>query len=298
MATGTITANLNGGDSVTADDNLVFNIYGSTDGYTTPIHTTGAASVDDDVTIVDDVVTIENVDVGVETDFKISSVDQAVNESELSDAYSIAEADLVDELGADLLVWLKDSTDVENLTNDGTKASAWLDASGNNRNAVQATGTKQPLLDAKGLLFDGDDDGMTVTISLTAFEIYFVWAAVSATATDRLFDFAGSSRVIIKQVNSNTINLYSYINSANVNDSGGYVLDTLSVTGVIVDNASSSINGNALDIGGVGNMTSFVLANRPEGTAGGNIILKEVVVTNLLDSSKRTAVINRLNSLL
>ena len=88
MAIKIFTANLNGGDAITADNDLIFKIYGLADSYTTPIHTSGSHTSDADVTVTGDVVVIENVEVGAETDFKISAIDEASNESILSDAFS------------------------------------------------------------------------------------------------------------------------------------------------------------------------------------------------------------------
>lgn len=90
MATASITATLNGGDLVTPKNDLIFKIYGSTDGYTTPIKTTGSHTSDADVTVTGDSVTINNVNVGAETLFKITALDAAANESIKSDAYDTA----------------------------------------------------------------------------------------------------------------------------------------------------------------------------------------------------------------
>lgn len=92
MATASITATLNGGDAVTADNDLIFKIYGSADGYTTPIKTTGSHTSDADVTVTGDSVTINNVNVGAETLFKITALDAAANESVKSDAYDATPA--------------------------------------------------------------------------------------------------------------------------------------------------------------------------------------------------------------
>lgn len=88
MAIKTFIANLNGGDVVTPDNDLIYKIYGLADSYTTPIITTGSHNSDANVTVTAGTVTITNVDVGAETIFKISSVDQAANESILSAAFS------------------------------------------------------------------------------------------------------------------------------------------------------------------------------------------------------------------
>ena len=80
-----ITANLNGGDLVTPDNELTYKIYGSADNYASAIATLGSAVNDAKVSVLNGVVTIINVDVGNETSFKISSIDLNGNESVLSD---------------------------------------------------------------------------------------------------------------------------------------------------------------------------------------------------------------------
>lgn len=90
MAIKTFTADLNGGDAITADNDLIYKIYGSTDGYVTAIHSSGSHNTDANVTVTAGVVVVSNVDVGAETLFKISSIDEAANESILSPEFSTA----------------------------------------------------------------------------------------------------------------------------------------------------------------------------------------------------------------
>jgi len=79
------TANINGGDGITPNDKLTFRIYGGLDGFKRPIKVTGTSTNDSDVSITADVVEIDNIKIGVETLFKIASVDEARNESIISD---------------------------------------------------------------------------------------------------------------------------------------------------------------------------------------------------------------------
>jgi hypothetical protein len=81
-----IIANLNGGDLVTSNNELTYKIYGSSDNFSTPIATLGSATNDEKVIITNGVVTINNVDVGTENNFKITAIDSAGNESELSES--------------------------------------------------------------------------------------------------------------------------------------------------------------------------------------------------------------------
>jgi chitodextrinase len=86
----TISGNLNGGDNLTANANLTYNVYGGMDGYVTPIDTFGSHVTDPDVTVVGDTITLTNVDdSGGDTTFRFSVLDAAGNESALSDPESI-----------------------------------------------------------------------------------------------------------------------------------------------------------------------------------------------------------------
>lgn len=82
----TLIANLNGGDAITADSDLTYKIYNDTDSYSVA-EAFGSHTSDSDVSVAAGVVTITNVTEpsGV-TAYKISSVDEAGNESTLSDA--------------------------------------------------------------------------------------------------------------------------------------------------------------------------------------------------------------------
>ena len=87
MAYATITVNLNGGDETTLDTDLTYKVYGSADGYTTAIATLGSATSDPNVSVAAGVATLF-CDVGTETTFKVTTIDEALNESEQSDLYS------------------------------------------------------------------------------------------------------------------------------------------------------------------------------------------------------------------
>lgn len=82
----TIIADLNGGDAITPDNLLIFKIYGNIDGFAFPIDTFGSDVSDADVTVSAGEVTVVNIAEGLNTSFKISSVDEAGNESILSDS--------------------------------------------------------------------------------------------------------------------------------------------------------------------------------------------------------------------
>lgn len=212
----------------------------------------------------------------------------------------ITDIDLNTELGSKLLIWLKDSTDTANLIQDGTNASAWLDSkTGGSNNAVQATLSKQPTLNANGLLFDGVDDLMRITgLAIGNFEIFFILNQVSYGSNDRIIDFEGSARIMIQQSStvSGFIRLFSFINSSLVQVSTN--LSENFIVTAISNDANSSFMGSPIDIGGTTNIDEIILASRNDESLCGNIILKEIVVTELLTSMERTKVIERLTSIL
>ena len=90
MAVRTFIVDLQGGDLVTPDTDLIFKIYGSADSYTAAIVTTGSHTTDVDVTVSGGSVTIVK-ECGSETLFKVSALDEAGNESTLSTATGITD---------------------------------------------------------------------------------------------------------------------------------------------------------------------------------------------------------------
>lgn len=182
-----IIANLEGGDLVTPDNELTYKIYGSSDNYASPIATLGSAINDSKVSVANGIVTIENVDVGSEDIFKISSVDEAGNEAELSDAVSTFEGLLNEFPGASLGLSLRlldrnytgfcikvrrssnnDELDIGFVNNELDTASLltfagsgdafvtiWYDSSGLNNNAFQTSAGNQPkIVDSGSVILD------------------------------------------------------------------------------------------------------------------------------------------------
>lgn len=92
MAIKTIITDIRGGDVLTNDFDLIFKLYGKSDNYTTPIHTSGNAINDTNVSIDNDIVTIKNVDIGSEMMFKISCVNELSSEALLSNEFSLEES--------------------------------------------------------------------------------------------------------------------------------------------------------------------------------------------------------------
>ncbi len=85
MAIVTITADLNGGDQITPNADLTYKVYNGSDSLIT---SKGSANTDADVSVSGDVVTLINVDIGAETEIKITSTNQFGQEAVLSDPFT------------------------------------------------------------------------------------------------------------------------------------------------------------------------------------------------------------------
>ena len=88
MAVKVFTIDMNGGDETSADTAIYFKIYGSADSYTTPIATTGVHGTTG-VSVSAGTATV-TWEVGTETAFKVTQVDEAGNESLASAVYDTA----------------------------------------------------------------------------------------------------------------------------------------------------------------------------------------------------------------
>ena len=79
-----IFANINGGSSYNSNNKLIFKIYGVKNNLAYLIKKTKNVLVDNDVNINDEDLEIENINVGIYSEFRISTVDEWGNESPLS----------------------------------------------------------------------------------------------------------------------------------------------------------------------------------------------------------------------
>ena len=91
MAVKVFTIDMNGGDETSADTAIYFKIYGSADSYTSAIVTTGTSVADANVSVTTGVATV-SAEVGTETAFKVTQVDEAGNESVASAEYDTSPA--------------------------------------------------------------------------------------------------------------------------------------------------------------------------------------------------------------
>ena len=123
---------------------------------------------------------------------------------------------------------------------------------------------------------------------------------VSFGDNDRLIDFEGSGHLMVQQKTDTAVDyirMFSYLNSTTSTFDTSTIGSKVIVQGVI-NNASSSFQENIMDIGGVASVDEIILANRDAESAGGNIALKEFVITDLLTTTERAKVIERLTTLI
>lgn len=159
MSIKTFIAKLNGGSASFPEGDLVFSIYGSADGYTTPIAITLSDDDSDDVTILGDSVTINNVEIGDETLFKITAK-TATNESPVSVPYTYSEETEIPVVTVEDLISF-DSSNISNLTlGTGNEVQGWVNNFDSDNPAVNLTGENEAIYDPakKAVVFSGQYD--------------------------------------------------------------------------------------------------------------------------------------------
>lgn len=167
-----------------------------------------------------------------------------------------------------------------------TGVSQWDDQSGNGRHLVQATGTKQPALQADGsILFDGAADFLK-TSAFTLNQpntVYVLGRQVTWALND--FIFAGNS------VAAADARIFQSAVTPAINGTAGLAMtansdlavNTYGVLAVSFNGASSliQVNNNAAVTSNAGTnpLAGFTLGSNADGTAGwGNIQVKEVIL--------------------
>ncbi|HLD89528.1 MAG TPA: hypothetical protein VI911_00655 [Patescibacteria group bacterium] len=192
-----------------------------------------------------------------------------------------------------------DSQLLSTITKDGSNfVSRWNDRLGSGHDLIQATGTKQPLWSATGILFDGIDNFMktaTFTINQPTF-IYAVLKQITWTIADRIWD--GNSAdygTLYQNLTTPGMKVYAGAGSAQKN----LTLDTFGIIRVLLNGASSKfqINSDAAATGnfGIRNMAGFTLGANGSGTNYSNIEVKEIIMRRIADASgDETAIYNYL----
>lgn len=169
MAIIRLDCNLNGGDSVTPNNELFYRIYGDVDNYAAPIHTTGTALSDANVTVDNDKVIITGVDGTTNTSFKIAAVDGAGNQGILSDAYShsidwgLSFSNLPSQRVLGALSVPAQSSDGGNVT---IEARVKFNAGGNQIGLVLGVGSVAITQAQTGIYFSSAGNGLDMTFTV------------------------------------------------------------------------------------------------------------------------------------
>jgi len=189
-----------------------------------------------------------------------------------------------------------DSTDLTTITKDGSDfVSKWEDKLGSGHDLLQATGTKQPLYQSTGILFDGVDNCMkTAAFTLNQPEIiYLVFKSVTWTNDEYFIDGnANDSRVIYQrgatpQIAINAGALVNYNNAATI---GSFHIMVAQFNG-----ASSKLRINDTTVTGnygANNAGGITMGSRASQLVQfSNVEFKEAIFRNAVDNASDEAAI-------
>jgi hypothetical protein len=194
-----------------------------------------------------------------------------------------------------------DIKDISTITKDGSNfVSRWNDKLGSGHDLIQATGTKQPLLDQDGVIFDGIDDFMkTVPFTLNQPEnIYLLVRQKSHASVDRIIDGNSGNSGSIHQdgpTGYEGVKFGSGIEMAgNINTS---VNTWIVIRALFYGTGSKLFNCISAEVvtnTGTSNMGGITLAAfGNSATAFGNIEFHEVIVRKIDDSNLNEELITR-----
>lgn len=174
-----------------------------------------------------------------------------------------------------------DAQDSSTITKDVSNfVSRWNDKLGSGHDLIQATATKQPLINSEGVLFDGVNDFMK-TSSFTFSQpeyIYIVVKQVTNVSSGRIFDGVNSNSVLFWQSGGTSGQAYagSFVNIPILN-TGVFKIFRFFYNGAnstFRTGRSAAINGNS----GANNSGGFTLGGKPDGSSNfANIVIKEMI---------------------
>lgn len=200
-------------------------------------------------------------------------------------------------LGSDLKLWLPDCTKSSNIIKVGSKVSTWLDKSGNGQDAVESIDARRPVTNVDGLFFNGSNIlTSTLLAPLGVHQLFILYKHISLNNFSRVVEFNGTNRYnVSQQADPNTNRVFSYM--AGKSFIFSKVVGSFDVVSVIANNASSFIQGVSFDMGGITDTTDITIANSTSMTAGANVVVKEIAITNLLSTENNAIVMSRFNAL-
>ena len=184
----------------------------------------------------------------------------------------------------------------ENITKDGSNlVSAWGDKSGLAHHLLQATGSKQPLWSADGVLFDGIDNFMKC-VAFTWVQPEFIYIVIKSLVwgiNDRFFDGqVGSSGMVADFTSSPNISAYAGTHlGANAAPLNTYFILRVLFNGAsskVIINDETPLTWNC----GANNMGGFTLGAISEGNQFfANIEVKEIILRKVGDAAGDEAAI-------
>jgi lysophospholipase L1-like esterase len=186
---------------------------------------------------------------------------------------------------ANTVAWFK-SDDLTTITKDGSNlVSRWNDKLGSGHDLIQATGTKQPVWSADGVLFDGSSDVMK-TAGFVLAQPTFIFSflkQVTWTANDYLFDGDSSNTGAIYQ-SAVTPGIRGFAGS-NSAPNANLAVDVFGIVRLKFNGAASKIQVNETTAitgnFGAGNMGGFTLASYGAANASfANAQFKEIILNN------------------
>lgn len=168
--------------------------------------------------------------------------------------------------------------------------SNWKDLSGNSHDLLQATGTKQPLYQSAGILFDGVDNFLK-TAAFTWNQPEMIYAVLKQiTWNDRILWDGNSQDTMYLSQHTATPKVNIYAGSYLASDNANLAVGTFAVVRALYNGANSSlqINDTKATAGNVGalNAGGFTLANRGSVTNFyTNIQVKEIILRKTADDA-------------
>ena len=187
-------------------------------------------------------------------------------------------------------IFVYEFDDLTTITKDGSNfVSRWNDKNLSGRDLIQATGSKQPLWTADGILFDGIDNFMQTAAFIWDQPefIFIVFKLITWTNTRMVFAGNEQASGILWQTGAAGS---LYINAGlNVKMTPNIGLDTFGIARIlfngasskVIINASSPVTGDASSA----NMGMFVLGSRTNGLNPAYIKVQGVIGRNLVPSA-------------
>lgn len=238
-------------------------------------------------------------DVTVQISGEVSlNVVEGSDSSEDIPSYDVSSMDAPDELLDGHTVAWYDYTAESTITKDGSNlVSNWADKLGSGHDLIQATGSKQPLLQATGILFNGVDDCMqTQTFTWNQpYTVYIVLQQVSWEADQRILDgFTANGIRLFQRTGTPNVALYAgvgYLETSSEFPVGSFHILTCVGNGL---NSRLQVDAVTEHVGSIGSTNPSGLtvgAVSAQNFYFSNIEVKEIICRDQEDNSTVRSVI-------